>query len=250
MSFTRFAPLVSWSINYPGQFIRLFSSEARLRIVTASAVREVSVQRFKLFHQHFDFAHYDLGTGDAKYIYRLARENPNHLFVGIDSNDGPLFHPAWKKKRKVPRGGLPRDNLQLVHSSIQSLPDSLTNVANRISINFPWGSLLNDLTSGCESIIEKVATLAKPEAEFSVLLNASIYHDPSYVDRLQVANMLEPAQQEKLRRVLIRAGFRGIQIDPMPNMDRRTSWGQHLTLGSNRKVLLIKGKKPANKNRD
>ncbi|MDQ3258004.1 MAG: hypothetical protein M3R15_29660 [Acidobacteriota bacterium] len=32
----------------------------------------------------------DIGTGDGRFVYAYARQNPNKFFIGIDANPRPL----------------------------------------------------------------------------------------------------------------------------------------------------------------
>jgi tRNA G46 methylase TrmB len=78
----------------------------------------------------------DLGTGDGRLPYVLARDTPDRLFVGIDANAAGLCRFSGRADRE--RLG----NLVYVRAAAESLPSELTVVADRVKVILPWGSLL------------------------------------------------------------------------------------------------------------
>ena len=42
----------------------------------------------------------DIGTGDGRFVYQSARENPNKFYIGIDANAKPLEKISMKATRK------------------------------------------------------------------------------------------------------------------------------------------------------
>jgi 16S rRNA (adenine(1408)-N(1))-methyltransferase len=88
----------------------------------------------------------DIGTGDGRFVYQTARENPAKFYVGIDANSRPLEKISMKATRRPAKGGAP--NLMFVQAAIEDLPDELNDAADEIHIHFPWGSLLRAVATG------------------------------------------------------------------------------------------------------
>jgi 16S rRNA (adenine(1408)-N(1))-methyltransferase len=47
----------------------------------------------------------DIGTGDGRFVYQSARENPRKFYIGIDPNVRPLEKISEKIYRKPAKGG-------------------------------------------------------------------------------------------------------------------------------------------------
>jgi 16S rRNA (adenine(1408)-N(1))-methyltransferase len=46
----------------------------------------------------------DIGTGDGRFVYNAARQNPNKFFIGIDANTAGLKEFSTKATRKPAKG--------------------------------------------------------------------------------------------------------------------------------------------------
>ena len=77
----------------------------------------------------------DLGTGDGRYVYSLAERNPSCFIIGVDS--------CRENLREYSCAKLP--NMLFVIASAQNLPMELNGLVSHLTINFPWGSLLQSL---------------------------------------------------------------------------------------------------------
>ncbi len=118
----------------------------------------------------------DIGTGDGKFIYQLARTHPDWLCIGLDAARENLVENAAKIYKKPAKGGLA--NALYVISAIENLPPELENSADSITVNFPWGSLLRGLVLADATILNALARLAKPNATLTMLFNYNIFDDP------------------------------------------------------------------------
>jgi hypothetical protein len=94
-------------------------------------------------------------------------------------------------------------------------------------------------------VLAGLSAVARPGARVSILLNYSVFEDADYALRLG----LPPLSPERAREELIPAyGACGIAIEEVQLFDssdavpHRTSWGQHLLLGSKRRTLLLAGR--------
>jgi len=187
-----------------------------------------------------DFVHIDLGTGDGKYILRLARDHPEHCCIGLDAVAANLVDTSGRALRKPSRGGAA--NALFVIAAVETLPPELRGTANKITINYPWGSLLEAVIVPNAAVLEGIVALARPGAEIEILLNLGIFEDEDYLDRLGLPNLDETDLVERLEPALAASGIHIARSaflrgpTPLP-----TTWGKRLTLGSGRATLHLVG---------
>ena len=121
----------------------------------------------------------DVGAGDGRFAYHLASADPARLVVGLDALDEPMGEIAAKSGRKPARGGRP--NLVLVRAAIEALPPELTGIANEVSVQLPWGSLLEGIVLARDDVLGGLAALCSPGARVTVTLNGEIWLDSTPV---------------------------------------------------------------------
>jgi 16S rRNA (adenine(1408)-N(1))-methyltransferase len=117
----------------------------------------------------------DVGTGDGRFAYHLASADPKRFVIGIDALDEPMGEIAAKAARKPARGG--RSNLLLLRAPIETLPPELHGVADEVSVQLPWGSLLEGIVLARADVLDGLATLCRPGARLTVTLNGEIWLD-------------------------------------------------------------------------
>jgi len=103
----------------------------------------------------------DLGTGDGKFAFHHARAFPHHFVIGVDS--------CRENLREYSR--MDMSNLLYLISRAQSLPDELAGLISHITINFPWGSLLQSLLSGDEDLFDGLEAVSRMHATLDIRLN-------------------------------------------------------------------------------
>ncbi len=103
----------------------------------------------------------DLGTGDGKFAFCHADNFPNHFVIGVDSCRENLHEHS---RAKLP-------NLLYIIASAQSLPQELRGLVSHITINFPWGSLLESLLNGDDRLLRGLESVAGSSAALDVRLN-------------------------------------------------------------------------------
>ena len=128
----------------------------------------------------------DVGTGDGRFAYHLASADPARLVIGIDALDEPMGEVAAKAARKPARGGRP--NLLLARASIEALPPELEGIADEVSVQLPWGSLLEGIVLARRDVLGGLAALCRPGARLAVTLNGEIWLDstPARYEHLPV----------------------------------------------------------------
>ena len=165
----------------------------------------------------------DLGTGDGRWIYRLARANPDWCCIGIDANAAVMREPSWRAARKVARGGAP--NAWFVLAAVESLPEALFSIADEVHVQYPWGSLRRMLLASDEDGLGRVAQVGKPGATFHITLNL-------------LAGDAE--RHALLPDTYARAGLDVRRLDRLA-VSPGTSWGKRIGQGAPMPVLIIEG---------
>jgi 16S rRNA (adenine(1408)-N(1))-methyltransferase len=129
--------------------------------------RCLAIDRQTLLRQlaAYDEVAIDLGTGDGRYVRQIARDKPRCFAIGIDTCRENLREVS----RRAP------DNARYLIADALALPDELAGLATRITINFPWGSLLRGLLAGDARLLAGLRAIARPPsgAVLDIKLNDS-----------------------------------------------------------------------------
>jgi 16S rRNA (adenine(1408)-N(1))-methyltransferase len=180
----------------------------------------------------------DVGTGDGRFVYRWAGAHPETCCIGVEPVGERMREVSHRASRKPARGG--RANALFVVASVQALPEELTGLADTLSINFPWASLLSALVLPEPPVLVALRRLARAGCELIALLNQSVFDDRPYAARLGLPELSDAWVEDTLRPAYRAAGFEirtcAIVEGDMPH---QTSWGQHLTLASGRRTRLL-----------
>ena len=184
----------------------------------------------------------DLGTGDGRFVLRLARARPQALVVGIDALAEPMEASASRAARKPARGGAA--NALFVACDALAPPAALAGRAGLVTVNYPWGSLLRAVGEPDVPALIRIRRLLRPGGRIVALLNASAAEDGSYAERLALP-ALEPEA--------LVPGWEaaGLPVDearllaPGEEPPHRTTWGQRLVRGSGRATLLVSAVRPS-----
>jgi len=104
----------------------------------------------------------DLGTGDGRYVRCRAEQHKERFFIGVDACRDNL---RANSRRILP-------NALFIIADAQALPTELNGLASHITINFPWGSLLESLLSSEDSLISRLLSATRPFAGMDIHLNA------------------------------------------------------------------------------
>jgi len=105
----------------------------------------------------------DLGAGDGRYVLDRARREAGCFVIGVD---------ACREHLREPSRRAPHNALFVIANALQ-LPDELNGIANEITVNFPWGSLLRALLDGDRALLGGIERVSLPAAQLCVRLNIS-----------------------------------------------------------------------------
>ena len=182
----------------------------------------------------------DIGTGDGRFVYQSARQNPNKFYIGIDPNTRPLEKVSEKIYRKPAKGGAP--NVLFVQSAVEDLPEELNGVADEVHVHFPWGSLLRAVAVGEIGVLRNVRRICSTGALLEVVTGLDPERDQSEIERLG----LTPLTLEFIDTVLVKKyAAAGLQITERGILaasewpELNTSWARRLQGNEHRPITYL-----------
>jgi 16S rRNA (adenine(1408)-N(1))-methyltransferase len=169
----------------------------------------------------------DLGTGDGRYARTLAERHSRWFIIGADA--------CRENLREYSRTKLP--NLLFVIASAQALPGELDGLISHITINFPWGSLLDSLLAGDPMLMRGLKSVSRSGTELDLRLNGGA---------LAEAGKTLEAGVDRIYFNLLQEGW---QIKPPVVMDGSalkmfpSTWAKRLAFGRDPRALMLSGQK-------
>jgi 16S rRNA (adenine(1408)-N(1))-methyltransferase len=171
----------------------------------------------------------DLGTGDGRYARTLADRHPDWFIIGVDASRENLREHSRAKLQ----------NLLFIIASAQTLPRELYGLISHISINFPWGSLLDSLLAGDPGLVFGLESLARATACIDLRLNGGA---------LAEAGTTLEIGTEKIYANLLRAGWQ-INAPVMMNASALrvfpSTWAKRLAFGRDPRAMELRGNLPS-----
>jgi 16S rRNA (adenine(1408)-N(1))-methyltransferase len=182
----------------------------------------------------------DIGTGDGRFVYQSARQNPKKFYIGIDPNVSALEKISEKIYRKPSKGGAP--NVLFIQAAVEDLPAELDGVADELHVHFPWGGLLRAVATGDVPVLQNLRRICASGALLEIVLGLDPARDQSEIERLG----LEPLTLEHIDQTLVpryaTAGFelteRGI-IPAAEWPEFNTSWAKRLQQNDQRSITYL-----------
>jgi len=166
----------------------------------------------------------DVGTGDGRYVRHVARTNPTWFVIGVDACRDNLR----KTSRKAPTNAL------YVIANALKLPGELDGIASKVTINFPWGSLLTGLLDGEPVLLGGLLAISRPGAALEIRLNGGALAESGYT--------LE-AGTARVRRALQEGGFDVGDLLWLGARELRqcpTTWAKRLAYGRDPRAVCLR----------
>lgn len=182
----------------------------------------------------------DLGTGDGRFVYQSARQNPGRFYIGIDASANSLEKLSEKIHRKPAKGGL--KNALFIQAAVEALPEELDGAANEVHIHFPWGSLLKGVATGDETILKNIRRICAPDAVLEVIIGVDKMRDAGELARLQIAHISREFVENTLISIYDKCGFHINEygeFQPGNWPDLCTTWGQRLRTNDKRTLIYL-----------
>lgn len=174
----------------------------------------------------YDELELDLGTGDGRYVQTIARKHPERFVIGVD---------ACRENLRDASRRAPSNALYLVANAL-ALPTPLDGLATRLTINFPWGSLLRGLLDEESGLPLRLTRLVRSRGLVQVRLNAGALGEAGYA--------LGDGMRQ-VRRLLRAAGFTVAAAETLGPRELRavpTSWAQRLAFGRDPRALALRAR--------
>jgi hypothetical protein len=169
----------------------------------------------------------DLGTGDGRWVRCLAEKHPEHFFIGIDAcRENLRVH----SQNKLP-------NTLFIIACAQALPTALSGLASHVTINFPWGSLLESLLVSDTDLMDGLSAITRSQANLEVCLNG---------EALRTAGWTLEAGAEQAEDVLNTSGWATQSrtcLDATALHSLSTTWAKRLAFGRDPRAVHLRFKK-------
>lgn len=167
----------------------------------------------------------DLGTGDGLYVHYLAGNFPDSFVIGVDA--------CRENLREYSRAKLP--NALFVIASAQNLPQELNGVVSHITINFPWGSLLESLLTGDSMLMRRLELISRSTTSIEVRLNGDALVEQGWTleagaDQIY-DNLIQTGWQVKTPKLINAHALR----------DFPTTWAKRLAFGRHPRAMVLSG---------
>jgi len=165
----------------------------------------------------------DLGTGDGRYVHHLADSFPHHFIIGVDS--------CRENLREHSRAKLA--NMLFVIANAQSLPSELNRLVSHITINFPWGSLLESLLNGDQKLLCGLESITRSTASIDIYLNGGAL--------AEAGTTLEHGAKQ-IHTYLLQAGWQiktPVIMDTCSLRKFPTTWAKRLAFGRDPRAMII-----------
>jgi hypothetical protein len=167
----------------------------------------------------------DLGTGDGRYARTLAGRKSNWFVIGLDS--------CRENLREHSRANVP--NLLFAIASAQDLPRELYGLISHITINFPWGSLLESLLESDLKLMCGLKSVSRLKASLDIRLNGGA---------LAEAGKTLEAGTDKIYYNLLQAGWQLEQpmlMDASALREFPSTWAKRLAFGRDPRAISMSG---------
>jgi 16S rRNA (adenine(1408)-N(1))-methyltransferase len=170
----------------------------------------------------------DVGAGDGGYVLHRARTKPTTFAVAIDASPDALASGAWRAKRSR------LANTAFLIEGVERLPRDLGRLADEVTVQFPWGSLLRGLVCGADEIVGPIAGLMKAGAELRVLLSAVERDGLGELLPAHVISLRDAYGEHGLR--LIEAGWASFGMVA----ESHSAWAKRLAVGRARPAIFAR----------
>jgi 16S rRNA (adenine(1408)-N(1))-methyltransferase len=165
----------------------------------------------------------DLGTGDGRFVRWMAEHHPAWFVIGLDACRENLRINSQAKL----------SNALFVIASAQTLPHELRGLADHVTINFPWGSLLEGLLDNNPALMNGLLTVARPGVLVDIRLNGGALAEVGW--RLE-------AGAQQIQQTLAVNGFLTEPPAEMTMTELRafpSTWARRLAFGRDPRAMAL-----------
>jgi len=186
---------------------------------------ELNLAELQMRLRSYNHIHLDLGTGDGRFTHYMAEQHPCSFFIGVDACRENL---RANSHRKLP-------NALFVIASAQSLPKELNGLISHITINFPWGSLLESLLTGDTRLMNSLEYISGSIEAVNVRLNGGA---------LAEAGLALEAGADQIYNNMLRSGWQinaPILMNANALRNFPSTWAKRLAFGRDPRAMAMSG---------
>ncbi len=169
----------------------------------------------------------DLGTGDGRFVLAAAAAKPDRLVIGVDPVATAMAESSRRAAQGPRRGGTP--NAVFVVASAEAVPAELRGIAELVTVNLPWGSLLRGALALDPTAAAGIASLVRPGGRVQLLLAADA-RDRLAAD-VNVRTRLDGGLASDWRAHGLEL-MKAHEAAPEELASARTTWARRLRLGT------------------
>jgi 16S rRNA (adenine(1408)-N(1))-methyltransferase len=202
-----------------------------MKVVKGNKIEELGAAEFEKLASEFEKVVVDLGTGDGKFVYKNALENPKTLFVGVD----PAKHQMGTSSKKANRKKL--NNALFVIGSLEQLPEELLDWghASALYINYPWGTLLQAIAKPTDAVLETLSGLLETSGKLEIIFGYEQEKEPGETQRLELPELTQEYIEENIIKTFEQKFFK---LEKWGKIAENTSWGRRLGVKNNKREFF------------
>jgi 16S rRNA (adenine(1408)-N(1))-methyltransferase len=213
-----------------------------MEIMKGKTTIEISSDEFSSIISGYPRISVDMGCGDGKYPYEMARLDPNTFYIGIDADRNGLTEYSRRISKKPEKGGA--TNVIFLIANIENLPEDLHRIADEVTVILPWGSLLRGLVNSDPKYLEGIRFVGKEGSKVRIYLNYNVKYEPVEMERQGLPELTEEYIQDVLGPAYSSHGIIFHSHRFMENEEARSlpsTWARRLGFGRVRSTLLLEG---------
>lgn len=208
-----------------------------MKLVRGNKTLEISKNDLHELIKGYEKVVVDIGTGDGRYVFKNALLNPKAFYIGIE----PSRKQIEIYSKKTIRAKTP--NVLFVLNSLEGIQNELDDVATQITINLPWGTLLQVIAKPDQTQIHTLAKMLKPNGIIEIIFGYTQETEPSEVTRLGLStldltfirNNVVPVFEKE---TLMLSDARLVQKEELKNFE--STWSKKLSFGKDRPVFYLR----------
>jgi 16S rRNA (adenine(1408)-N(1))-methyltransferase len=170
-------------------------------------------------------------------VLAAAAAEADRLVVGVDASAAAMAAASRRAARRPERGGLP--NALFVVAAAEALPPELDGLADRVTVHFPWGSLLRGLLAADPQVMAGLVRVMRHGATLSLLVSSTARDRGAGVG---------PVDERALAALAVDYGLHGLAVTgvrpatPADVAAARSTWGKRLGAGTRRPAWLLEAR--------
>jgi 16S rRNA (adenine(1408)-N(1))-methyltransferase len=213
-----------------------------MEIMKGKGTVEIAPEEFRTMVQGYDRISVDIGCGDGRYPYEMARIDPKTFYIGIDADRNGLTEYSRRTAKKPEKGGA--RNVLYVIANIESLPEDVRGIADEVTVILPWGSLLRGVVNSDPKYLEGIRLVGKEGAGVRIHLNYDAKYEPVEMERKGLPDLTDGFIDGTLVPAYSSHGIRINSYRFMDNEEARalpSTWARRLGFGRARSTLFLEG---------